>query len=121
MLKIHVGASRVQLSFFLNPFAYEAEEEEIGCLTFENCSTWRLGPTNDEGWYLGQCRYSQAAPVWGEFYELVGEDDAPRQPSDWQTPPSPGSGSRHFLFCLRDDTFECFVANWTFGRIAPSP
>jgi hypothetical protein len=29
-----------------------------------------LGRTNDEGWYLGQCRFSKVAPTWGEFYHV---------------------------------------------------
>ena len=82
-------------------------------LRFDNCRHWRLGPTNDEGWYLGQCRYSRIAPAWGQFYELVGEDGLLRKPTDWQTMPQPGPGDRHFLFYLRDDTFECYASKWS--------
>ena len=49
----YVNGAQVQLRFFLNPFACRAEEEEIGSLTFSECSMWRLGRTNDEGWYAG--------------------------------------------------------------------
>jgi hypothetical protein len=114
--KVCVNGSRVQLRFFLNPFAYEAADEEVGCLTFEDCSNWRFGPTNDEGWYLGQCRYSKLAPAWGEFYELIGDDNLRIKPLDWQPVEKAGVGSRHFLFYLRDETFECLAANWTFER-----
>jgi hypothetical protein len=114
--KVEVNGSQVRLEFFLNPFAYQAEEEEIGCVRFSECSMWRLGPTNDEGWHAGQCRYSKIAPAWGEFYELLGHDSQRTEPTDWQVPKPPGSGDRHFLFYLRDETFECIAGEWKFER-----
>lgn len=82
-------------------------------LRFDNCQRWRLGMTNDEGWYLGQCRYSGVAPEWGQFYELTGKDGLLMVPTDWQSMPEPGSGSRHFLFYFRDETFECYASDWS--------
>lgn len=114
--KVEVSASQVRLKFFLNPFAHHAKEEEVGCLTFSDCSMWRLGSTNDEGWYAGQCRYSKVAPAWGEFYELIGHDSERTSPEDWQVPKPKGSGDRHFLFYLRDETFECMASEWRFDR-----
>lgn len=114
--KVVVKGTTVQLTFFLNPWAYEAGEEENGSLIFEQCSLWRLGSTNDEGWYAGQCRYSKTAPRWGEFYELLGEDDQRLKPTDWQELMPMPPEQRHFLFYLRDNTFECFAANWRFER-----
>jgi hypothetical protein len=40
--KVAVSGTIVRLMFFLNPWAYGAEEDEKGCLTFEQCSMWRL-------------------------------------------------------------------------------
>lgn len=118
--EVTVRGSTVRLTFFLNPQAKEAGEDEEGCLTFERCSMWRLGWTNDEGWYAGHCRYSEAAPAWGEFYELIGGDDLRPKPADWclLTPFTPDQ--RHFLFYLRDSTFERFAAEWRFERGAPA-
>jgi hypothetical protein len=113
---VAVSGSRVRLTFFLNPFAYEADVDEKGCLTFWDCSMWRLGATNDEGWYGGQCRYSKAAPAWGEFYELLGEDDQRFKPNDWYELAPWISQQRHFVFYLRDETFECFATEWMFER-----
>jgi hypothetical protein len=114
--KVAVSGDMVRLSFFLNPYEFDAFEGEMGALAFEHCSMWRLGPTNDEGWYMGQCRYSRTAPAWGEFYELSGEDDQRLTPADWhQFVPTP-LNRRHFLFYLRDNTFECFAADWRFER-----
>ncbi len=106
----------VELHFSLNPFAYDAYEDERAKVVFQNCSKWRLGSTNDEGWYLGQCRYSGIAPKWGEFYEIVGHDELKDQPSDWKFSKENGSGDRHFLFYLRDNTFECMADDWKFTR-----
>lgn len=103
----------VGLLFALNAFLYPVlEEGDVGMVRFTDCSRFRLGATNDEGWYLGQCRYSKSAPKWGEFYELIGVDPAADHPIDWVT--LSGSGERHFLFYLRDQTFECFARDWTF-------
>lgn len=119
--RVQVGGSLVELRFYLNPWAYDAQEEEIGLLTFEDVRAWRLGPTNDEGWSMGQCRYSRIAPTWGAFYEIRGDDPAAWLPQDWRRNPPFGAGDRHFLFYLRDDTFECFAREWSFWRQAPVP
>lgn len=113
---VDASGGQVRIEFYLNPFAYRAEADEIGRLTFEQCSAWRLGSTNDEGWRRGQCRYSRSAPAWGEFYELSGPDDRSHEPSDWRRPTPLGAGDRHFLFYLRDETFECFASRWMFER-----
>lgn len=117
--EVVVSGTSVRLTFFLNPWAYKADEEEKGCLTFEHCSMWRLGSINDEGWYRGQCRYSKIAPAWGEFYELLGNDDQRLQPDDWHKIMPLTPKCRHFLFYLRDSTFECFAAAWQFDRSGP--
>jgi hypothetical protein len=108
---------QVRLRFFLNPWAYQAREGEIGQLLFDGCSRWRLGPTNDEGWYSDQCRYSRQAPQWGEFYEITGDDPLMLKPTDWQILGSEIKMSRHFLFYLRDEIFECLAREWAFSRI----
>ncbi len=118
--EVVVNGAEVRLTFYLNHWAYEARENEKGTLAFRDCSLWRLGPTNDEGWYAGQCRYSISAPAWGEFYELLGEDDRRLVPADWHKLGPLTSGLRHFLFYLRDETFECFGADWKFERSGAS-
>ena len=114
--RVKVDGSEVTLQFYLNPWAYDAAPDEQGQLTFTRCSEWRLGGTNDEGWYGGQCRYSGVAPSWGEFYEIVGPDPVAHSPTDWKTNDRVVRGKRHFLFYLRDETFECFADEWDFTR-----
>src|SRR5690349_17786266 len=79
---VQVEGASVMLRFGLNPWADEATLNERGMLSFRDCSEWRLGDTNDEGWYLGQCRYSDIAPAWGEFYEILGPDPLAHAPTD---------------------------------------
>jgi hypothetical protein len=114
--RVSVRGATLELTFALNSFAYDAGGEASGSLVFEQCSMWRLGMTNDEGWYAGRCRYSKQAPAWGEFYEMVGEDDQRLNATDWHELTSVPGGQRHFLFYLRDNTFECFATDWRFER-----
>jgi hypothetical protein len=75
---------------------------------------FRLGPTNDEAWYLGKCRYSRLAPAWGEFYEIMGPDPLIDAVDDWKVVGTSSSkANRHFLFYLRDSTFEAVAEDWT--------
>ena len=99
----------VILEFDLNPFQFRKfSEGDRGRLVFRNCWRYRLGGTNDEGWYLGQCRFSKTAPAWGEFYEVQGDLKLESSPSDWVVIGSePYPPTKHFLFYLRDETFEC--------------
>ncbi|MEO6840868.1 MAG: hypothetical protein ABI192_08885 [Bradyrhizobium sp.] len=116
---VKVSAADVLLEFSLNPFRFpEFDVDDRGTLRFSACSRYRLGGTNDEGWYRDQCRYSKNAPAWGEFYEISGADARLNEPKDWQMINEDSNSSRHFLFYLRDETFECIAADW---RFEPQP
>lgn len=115
--EVQAVGSEVELRFRLNGFVYPADRGRSARLVFFDCSAWRLGSPNDHGWYMGQCRYGRSAPTWGEFYELVGADPLKHAPDDWDTPPVLGAGDRHFLFYLRDSTFECLAAAMKFERL----
>ncbi len=112
---IAVNGSDVILSFVMNHQLFpEFAECSVGSLLFRNCSRYRLGATNDEGWYLGQCRFSAIAPQWGEFYEVLGDLRLDACPNDWVLLSPHTPRSRHFLFYLRDETFECTADDWSF-------
>nr|AWM01062.1 hypothetical protein CIT40_14140 [Bradyrhizobium amphicarpaeae] len=113
-----ISGDDVLLRFLLNPFQFKSfAEEDDGVLRFANCNRYRLGATNDEGWYGGQCRYGKLAPCWGEFYEIVGPDPHLMEPIDWTLVKETSTSSHHFLFYFRDETFECLAADWTFEPI----
>jgi hypothetical protein len=99
----------VILEFDLNAFRFKSfTEGDRGRLVFRRCWRYRLGSTNDEGWYLGQCRFSKIAPAWGQFYEVDGDLKLESAPNDWMAiGPEPRAPAKHFLFYLRDQTFEC--------------
>jgi len=103
------------LRFFVNPFLFrQFDEENHDILRFYNCARFRLGSTNDEGWYRGECRYRDSAPAWDEFYELSGDDPRIDEPRDWVSINQRPEIARHFLFYLRDNTFECIASDWGF-------
>jgi hypothetical protein len=107
---VKVQEQDVLLKFFINAFQFaEFEEGEVAILRFGHCERYRLGSTNDEGWYRGQCRFSKLAPAWGEFYIVHGDAALLEAPQDWNTiGPFTGHG-KHFLFYFRDNTFECIA------------
>jgi hypothetical protein len=106
------------LKFNVNALQFpDFDEDEIAVLRFVNCARYRLGPTNDEGWYRGQCRFSQLAPAWGEFYLIRGKSNLLNAPSDW-TVVEPSGDGRHFLFYFRDNTFECVAARCVIEQVA---
>ena len=71
---VEVDGSNVVLSFGMNSFKYpKFRETDMGKIVFNDCWRYRLGPTNDEGWYLGQCRFSREDGVTllhGQLSEL---------------------------------------------------
>ncbi|MDH5259261.1 MAG: hypothetical protein OEX07_14700 [Gammaproteobacteria bacterium] len=111
---VDVKVEYVDLSFDVNPWIYEGYKEgQRAALRFYGCSRWRLGPENDEEWYGGGCRFSKLAPEWGEFYEVKGNLLLDKCPSDWNYI-SPIEGNKHYLFYLRDTTFECDANSYEF-------
>jgi len=136
--KIIIQGSDLVFEFLLNDLMFpKYKTAENGILRFSDCWRYRLGRTNDEGWYRGQCRFSRLAPKWGEFYEVHGDLllDAVPDPSafsikymdriiqlkpyslDWTIIGKPAEVSRHFLFYLRDETFECDASGWEFSVV----
>ena len=110
---VAVVGSELTLSFAMNAFQFpQYKKGDIGHIRFRHCWRYRLGCTNDEGWYRGQCRFSKIAPAWGEFYEVRGDLRLTEGPDDWITMSPAHSDSTHFLFYFRDDTFECDADDW---------
>lgn len=129
--QLRVDGNDVVLSFFVNAFIYpQFKEGDRAELRFADCCRNRLGRTNDEGWYRGQCRFSGIAPEWGEFYEVSGDLKLDTSPPDWEGTLRPlkwemngtsRSGQKHFLFYLSDETFECDAASWSFRMPGTRP
>jgi hypothetical protein len=116
-VKLTDQGDALELCFYLNSFVFQdINEGDIGTLTFRNVHKYRLGTTNDEGYFLGQFRFTNSELPWGEFYELVDSNWQTNFPIDenitkridkLKTP-------RHFIFFLRDETFECIADEFEF-------
>ncbi len=119
--EVRVENGDVILAVLANPWAFSgfAEEDRIE-LRFTNAARYRLGATNDEGWYRGQCRFSGVAPAWGEFYEITGDLRLDRAPAGWRELRPVVAQDRHFLFYLRDETFECSARAWSMRKLPPA-
>ena len=115
---IQVVGHDLALEFFANPYQFkEFKRGQKLRIRFSNATQFRLGRPNDEGWYMGQCRFSKLAPSWGEFYEVSGDLrlDVVR---DERTPvQAPTGRTKHFLFYLRESTFECDAESWSLEYI----
>jgi hypothetical protein len=111
---VQADGDEVVLAVLANPYQFPrfADHQRLR-LRFKNARKYRLGPTNGEGWYRGQCRFSGDAPAWGEFYEVSGDLKLDRCPNDWHVLEITRPPGRHFLFYLRDETFECEADDWT--------
>lgn len=108
--ELSVSLQGADLVVSLRPNRYQFPEY-LGiswiALTFRSCSRYRIGKTNDEGWYLGQCRFSRFAPAWGEFYEVSGNLRLEKLEDDWIFLAPLAEASKHYLFYMKDETFEC--------------
>ena len=115
--QVKLNGKTLELSFFLNPWQFpEYAEGQHGRVTFTGVSHYRLGSTNDEGWYCGQCRFSGMAPKWGEFYEVGGDLLLQKVQGEWVQVTKSGDRARnHYLFYFRDETFECDADGWQFS------
>ncbi len=120
--RVSVEGEDVIVTFLMNPFLFpQFKEEDIGLLRFISCKRYRLGITNDEGWYRGQCRFSKLAPKWGEFYEVEGDLLLESCQDQWVEIESSQNSKKHFLFYLRDETFECDASDWRLEVLRPAP
>ncbi len=112
--------STVKLTFYLNAFIHkDVEEDDMGILEFEDCYKYRLGPTNDEGFYRGQCRFSKAGVQWGNFYQIECSKWEKDFPNDEIIVDSfkNKDGLNHYLFYFRDNTFECIASSYVFKKV----
>jgi hypothetical protein len=114
-LSVLVAGPDVSITFFVNAFQFlEFSEGTKATLRFKNCQRFRDGPTNDEGWHMGQCRFSRLAPTWGEFYAVSGDPHLLAAPLDWvvNDGATPTGSATHYLFYFKDSTFECVANDW---------
>lgn len=88
-------------------------------IRFQNAIRYRLDGPNDEGWYLGQCRFSRLARAWGEFYEVHGDLRLAEAQGAWiKVGGTEDARTHHYLFYLREgpdlpsDLDQTLSAQW---------
>ena len=113
--EVAIDGTTLTLSFRANPFLYpEFVSGQLLRLQFDNVWRYDFGGVNDEGWYMGQCRFSKLAPSWGEFYDVSGDLLLDQFDAEWQMLTNdPAPNLNHYLFYFRDESFECDATSWT--------
>ena len=115
-VKLTVDNTTVKLDFYLNCFNFDRfKADEKGTLVFNKVHKFSFNSMNDEGYFMGKYRYKQTELPWGEFYQLD---------TDWQNdfhenviillPNADNENLKHFIFFLRDNTFECVAESFQF-------
>ncbi len=110
----------ISIKFYLNSFIYEhIGKEDKGLIKFYNVYKYRLGTTNDEGYFYGQFRYKNDQLPWGEFYQLEDSDWLKDFPDDEiiLNDTIDHKELRHFIFFFKDETFECIASDFYFSYL----
>jgi hypothetical protein len=112
--EVAADENSVLLSFLANSYQFSNfVHGQIIRLRFIDVWRYAISDVNDEGWYRGQCRFSNLAPSWGEFYEVAGDLRLDQFDAEWNIISEvPTVDLRHFLFYFRDETFECDAVAW---------
>lgn len=117
-----IDYNKVYLEFFLNHFVHEQfEENQKGALAFRNVHKLSFNSMNDEGYYMGQYRYSYDELPWGDFYQINTDwtKDFPENNVLVLGPNASNEKLKHYIFFLRDNTFECVAESFEF-KIQPT-
>jgi len=107
----------IEVNFLLNSLPYEyIEEGEKGKLEFYDVYAYRKAASNSEEITKRQIPFKADLIPLGDFYELLD--------SKWKTDFSEDkiivdeskktSKLRHFLFFLKDSTFECLASDYSY-------
>lgn len=108
----------IQLTFLLNSNLYQhIDENDRGTLAFSEVYAYRLGATNEEGYSRGQFRFKNEKLPWGAFYELSNSNWQKDFPDDQVLLDASIKKNqlRHFIFFLKDQTFECLAVDCKFS------
>ncbi len=115
-VRLFIDDLTVKLDFFLNHFVFsEFKENERGVLTFFKVHKFSFNTTNSDGYYMDQYRYKNSDLPWGEFYQLNTKWQIDFHENVTVLFPQPDETNlKHFIFFLRDNTFECVAEGFEF-------
>lgn len=126
--KIEVSGSKVSLFFPLNYFVFNFKEGEYGKIIFHDCLMFRVGDPNDEGLLMLSQQEVINDSVWSleNFPEIEVNSFFEIENSDWSSilkhkgfinsdvniESIDRSKYKHFVFFMKDGTFECVCSNF---------
>jgi len=108
----------IALTFLLNALIFQhIDEHDKGSIYFFNVYVYRLGSTNDEGYFNCDFRFKKEQLPWGEFYELFNSNWKHNFPDEKVILDDSINKNklRHFIFFLKDQTFECLALDYKFS------
>lgn len=113
-VQVRVFPPNIAIRFPLNTLQFpQFHPGDEAVLTFHSCLQYRLGPPNDEGFFvLDQSRFRDRGVQWGEFYQVHGSDWRESFPDPIPVSPQPEEALRHYLFYFKDGTFECLALSY---------
>ena len=103
-------------------------------IRFFNCPTFRIGDPNDEGFYSDGISSVNSSVYncinfpdleFGGFFEIhglnlnTGEENRKGFASNQYSPKQNLGSLRHFIFFMRDATFECFAEQYEENGLQP--
>lgn len=108
----------IEVNFVLNSLPYEyIEEGEKGKLEFYDVYAYRNGPSNSEEISKRKIPLKVDQIANGDFYELLDSKWKTDFPTDKIIVDETKKTSklRHFLFFLKDSTFECLASDYSYS------
>jgi hypothetical protein len=110
---VQVDGRDVVLTFLANPFQFPrfAEDQRLR-LRFTSARRYRLGSTNDEVGIAERAASAAKHRPGASSTRSQAISSWSGVPNDWHIVGDARPPSRHFLFDLRDETFECEADDW---------
>lgn len=102
------------IDIYLNYFLFDQYKEgDKVKIRFKKCVEYSLNGCNDEGYFYGQYRTNPDELPWGEFYEIKSGLDR-KMPNPTVIVTNDNLDKKHFIFFLKDSTFECLASEYEF-------
>lgn len=113
--EIYLYEKNLTLRFPVNTFINNLEDGHIGKILFKNCTAFRVGSPNDEGYGIGSDTVWNEASFpgieWHHFYEVL-DSSGPTFERFFTTESHDQSSQRHFVFFMKEATFECYARDF---------
>ena len=112
-VSVSVEGNLVTLEFYLNYFLFaNFRQGDKAIVRFNECHKYSFNTMNDEGYFMGQYRYTNDQLPWGEVYQLFTnwKLDFPKKHYILKVDICP-ERQHHYIFFFKDNCFECVAEN----------